>query len=161
MLDQSVDVLFAVTKVTTFDEVLEFSGVEASVGVGELEWPEEVADLLEVGADSVDLVNQILHADDSVFAQRLFNNLIVSEGDALLVDLSIATLVDKLTNGLQVGVPIGNVWVDDGKHLSGSLGKTDEDTIVDLQETEELKNLARLWCNLVDTLTKSAWYFCF
>jgi uncharacterized protein YutE (UPF0331/DUF86 family) len=33
----------------------------------------------------------------------------------------------------------------------GSLGELDEDTVVDLEETEELKDLARLRSDLVDT----------
>ena len=33
-----------------------------------------------------------------------------------------------------------------------SLGEANEDSIVDLEETEELEDLAGLWCNLVDTL---------
>ena len=43
------------------------------------------------------------------------------------------------------------VWLDDLEHLQGSLGKLDEDTVVDLQKTEELKGLALLGVDLVDT----------
>jgi len=69
----------------------------------------------------------------------------------LLVDLSVSTLVNELTNSLEVGVSVSNPWLDDLEHLEGGLGHADEDTIVDLDETEELEDLARLWCNLVDT----------
>lgn len=60
--------------------------------------------------------------------------------------------VDELTDGLLVRVAVGDVGLDDLQHLNGSLGQLDEDTVVDLEETEELESLALLGINLVDTL---------
>lgn len=152
LADETVDVLLTVTGVTTLDVVLELASAETTVGVGQLEGPEEVVGLLEVGANSVDLVDQILHADNAKLAEVLLDDLVVGEGSALLVDLSVTTLVQKLADGLQVGVTVGNVGVDDGQHLLGSLGETDESTRVDLEQTQELEDLAGLRGNLVDTL---------
>jgi hypothetical protein len=149
--DESVDVLLTVTSVTTLDEVLELAGAEATSGVGELEGPEEVVGLLEVGANGVDLVDQILHADNAVLAKGLLNDLVVGERDTLLVDLSVTTLVDELTDALKVGVTVSDVGVDDGQHLLGGLGEADEGTVVDLDQTEKLQDLAGLRSNLVDT----------
>ena len=132
--------------------MLDLAGVEATSGVGELEGPEEVVGLLEVGADGVDLVDQVLHADNAVLAELLLDDLVVGEGNTLGVDLTVAALVDKLTDGLEVGVTVGDVGVDNGEHLLGGLGETDEDTVVDLDQTEELQNLAGLRSDLVDTL---------
>lgn len=42
--------------------------MEAASRRGELEGPEEVAGLLEVGANSVDLVDEVLHADNAELA---------------------------------------------------------------------------------------------
>jgi len=70
----------------------------------------------------------------------------------LLVDLSISTLVDELTDSLQVGVTVGDPRLDNLQHLKSSLGHADKDTVVDLEETKELEDLAGLWCDLVDTL---------
>lgn len=150
--DEGIDVLLTVTSVTTLDVVLELAGAEATSGVGELEGPEEVVGLLEVGANSVDLVDQILHADNAVLAEGLLNDLVVGKRDTLLVDLSVTTLVDELTDTLEVGVTVSDVGVDDGQHLLGGLGETDEGTVVDLDQTEKLQDLARLRSNLVDTL---------
>ena len=152
LADETVDVLLTVTGVTTLDVVLELASAETTVGVGKLEGPEEVVGLLEVGANSVDLVDQILHADNAKLAEVLLDDLVVGEGSALLVDLSVTTLVQKLADGLQVGVTVGNVGVDDGQHLLGSLGETNESTRVDLEQTQELEDLAGLRGNLVDTL---------
>lgn len=131
--------------------MVELARVETTVGVGELEGPEEVGGLLEVGADGVDLVDKILNADDAVLAEVLFDDLVVGEGEALAVDLAVTALVDELTDGLEVGVTVGDVGVDDGEHLSGSLVQADKDTVVDLEKTQQLQDLAGLGSNLVDT----------
>ena len=140
-----------VAKITTLNEVLELPWPETSSGVGELERPQEVRSLLEVGTNGIDLVDQILHTDDAELAKVGLDDLIVGKRDALLVDLAITTLVNELTNALEVGVAVGDERLDDLEHLEGSLGQTDEDTIVDLEETEQLKSLALLGVNLVDT----------
>lgn len=152
LADESVDVVLTVTSVTTLDEVLDLAGVEATSGVGELEGPEEVVGLLEVGADGVDLVDQVLHADNAVLAELLLDDLVVGERNTLGVDLTVTALVNKVTDGLEVGVTVGDVGVDDGQHLLGGLSETDEDTVVDLDQTEELQDLAGLRSDLVDTL---------
>lgn len=132
--------------------MLELALVEATSGVGELEGPEEVVGLLEVGANGVDLVDQILNTDDAVLAEVLLDDLVVGDGNALLVDLSVTALVDELTDALEVGVTVGDVGVDDGQHLLGSLGKANEGAVVDLEQTEELQDLAGLGRDLVDTV---------
>jgi len=152
LADEGVDLLLAVAEVTTLNEVLELARAEAAGGVGQLEGPQEVGSLLEVGADGVDLVDEILHADDAVLAEVLFNDGVVGEGNALLVDLAVSALVDKLLDGLQVGVTVGDPGLDDLDHLGGGLGDTDENTVVDLEQTEELEDLAGLGGDLVDTL---------
>lgn len=152
LADEGVDVVLTVAKVTTLDEVLELPGAEATSGVGQLEGPEEVAGLLEVGANGVDLVDQVLNADNAELAEVLLNDGVVGKSNALLVNLAVTALVDELTDGLEVGVTVGDVGLNDLQHLSGSLGKLDEDTVVDLEKTEELEGLALLGVNLVDTL---------
>lgn len=136
--------------------MLELAGAETTVGVGQLEGPQEVVGLLEVGADGVDLVDEILHADNAELAEVLLDDLVVGEGNTLLVDLAVTALVHELTDGLQVGVTVGDVGVDNGQHLLGGLGQADEGTAVDLEQTEELQNLAGLGGNLVDTVGKGS-----
>lgn len=151
MSDKSVNLVFTVTLVTTLNVVLELPLAEATSWVAKLEWPKEVGGLLEVGANGEDLVDQILNTDNSVLAKAVLNDSVVGKSNALLVDLSISTLVDKFANSLQVGVTVGNPWLDNLKHFKSSLGHANKDTIVDLEETEKLENLAWLWGNLVDT----------
>jgi hypothetical protein len=144
--------LLAVAKVTTLNEVLELAGTEATGRVAELEGPEEVGGLLEVGANGEDFMDEILHADDAVLAEVLLNDRIVGEGNALLVDLSVSALVHKLLDALEVGVTVGDPRLNNLNHLRGCLGHADKDTVVDLEKTEELEDLAGLGGNLVDTL---------
>lgn len=129
----------------------ELASAESTSWVAELEWPEEVGGLLEVGTNGEDLVDQILHADNAVLAEVLLNDGVVGKSNALLVDLSISALVDELADSLQVGVSVGDPWLDNLQHLESGLGHANEDTIVDLEKTEELEDLAGFWCDLVDT----------
>lgn len=122
-----------------------------------------------------DLVDDVLNGEDTVFAEVLFNDLVGGKSNSLLVDLSVSTLVDEFSDGLQVGLtidgergrfsartkagksersenePVSDVGLNSEEHLRSSLGDLDEDTVVDLEKTEELKDLARLRGNVVDT----------
>lgn len=152
LLNQRVDLVFPVTQVTTLDKVLELPGPETSRRVAQLEWPQEVASLLEVGSNSEDLVDQVLHTDDSVFAKVVLNQSVVGERDALLVDLAVSAFVDQFTDGLQVGVPIGDVRLDNLEHFERSFREANKDTVVNLKESEELKDLAWFGGDLIDTM---------
>ena len=132
--------------------MFELPCAESTSRVAQLEGPEEVAGLLEVGSDSEDLVNQVFHADNAVFAQLLLNESVLGKRDALLVDLAITTLVDEFTNRLEVGIAVGNEGLDNLQHLRGGLRQAHKDTVIDLEKAEELKSLALLGVNLVDTI---------
>lgn len=123
--------------------MLELPRSEPPVRVAQFERPQEVARLLEVGSHSVDLMDQILHAHDAVLAQVVLDDLVVGEGDTLLVDLAVSALVDKFADSLEVGVAVGNVGFDDLQHFRGGFGDADEDTVVDLEKSEQLEGLAR------------------
>lgn len=103
-------------------------------------------------------MDQILHTDNTVLAEVLLDDGVVGESNALrervrgVLDLSVTTLVDELAHSLQVGVSVCNKGLDNLEHLEGSLGQADEDTVVDLEKTEELEGLALLGVDLVDTL---------
>lgn len=54
--------------------------------------------LLEVGSSSENFVYEILYGEDVVLAEVGLNNSVVGERNALLVDLSVTTLVDQFPN---------------------------------------------------------------
>ncbi len=70
-------------------------------GVVQLEGPQEVVDLLEVGSNSVQLVDDVLDADDAELAKSLLDDGVVSQADARAADLAVAALVDELADGLE------------------------------------------------------------
>lgn len=151
-MDKSINVFFTVTKRTTFNKVLEFSwNTPATTWVGKVEWQEEVVGLLEVRTNGVDFMNKIFNADNTVLTKSSFNDVVV-ETESLVVDLTVSTLVDKLADGSKTRVTVSNVWFYETEKFFSGLGDTDEGTIVDLEKSEKLENLAWLGCNLVDTL---------
>ena len=92
--------------------MLKFACPEATGRVAQLEWPQEVARLLEIRADGEDLMDKILYTDNTVFAQVLLDESVVSEWDTLLVDFAVSTLVNELADGFEVWITVGNVGFD-------------------------------------------------
>lgn len=130
----------------------ELSGSETTSWVGQLEWEQEVVNLLEVWTNSVDLVDQVLNGQDTVFTQVSLDDRVVRQSNSLLVDLTVTSLVDQLSNGRQVRVTISNVWLSQLQQFRSSLGNSDENTSVDLVQSQQLHDLSWLWWDLVDTL---------
>ena len=152
LADEIVDVNFTITVVTTFDEVRSLTSTETTSGGVKLERPEDVVGFIESGTDGENFVDQIFHTDDVVLGESSFNDGVISEGSALLVDLSESTLVDQFADALQVGSTISDIRFNNTEHVEGGLGELKENTIVDLLQTEELQNLTGLGAKLVDTL---------
>jgi len=151
LADEVVDQLLTVTVVTTLGEVgLLHVGVAAQRR-RELEGPQEVVSLLELGADGEDFVDQILNADDVELAQSLGDNGVVSQGNTLLVDLAETALVDELADGLEVGGTVGDIGLNQQEHVVGGLVDFNEDTVVDLAQTQQLQDLLDLGGDVVDT----------
>lgn len=123
----------------------------AAVRGGELERPEEVGTLLEVRADGVNLVDQIFNANDTLVAEHLLDHGVIRERNALLVHLTVATLVDELSNALQVRVTEHDVRLNLAKLVESRLVRLHEDAVVDLTEAKELENLLRLRVDVVQT----------
>lgn len=85
-LHETVDLRSTLTSVATLVEVQQLLP-ESAVGVRQLEGPEEVVRLLEGWADSVDLVDEVLYADDALGSQGTLDHGVVGDRDALLVNL--------------------------------------------------------------------------
>merc|ERR1712132_1186 len=150
LLDEGVNLVLAVTRLATLAEALALLGL-TTLGWAELEWPQEVVGLLEVGTHSVNLVHKILHADDAVLAECGLDDRVVVEWETLLVDLAESTLVDQLANRLKVRVSVRQVWLHTLQHLSGGLGHLHENTHVHLAKTHDLEDLLGLRVHVVET----------
>ena len=61
-----------------------------SAGGGvELEGPQEVRGVLEVGADSQNLVDQILHANDAHLAELTLDDVVGGDGGTVTINLEV------------------------------------------------------------------------
>ena len=152
-LNQLVDELLTVTEGTTLDEVLELSwDTPTTRWVRQLEWPQEVVGLLEVWTNGNQLVDQVVNGHDTELTEVSLDDGIVGESNSLLVDLTVTSLVNQLSDGGVRWVTVSNVWLNELQQLRGSLGDLDEGTSVDLSQSQKLQNLSWLWWDLVDTL---------
>ena len=131
--------------------MLELPLPEPAIGITQLKRPQKVARLLEIGPHGHDLVHQILHADDAQFPQLLLDEGVVRQGDALFVDLAVPALVDQVAHGFRGGVAVGDVGFHDLEHFGRGLCEADEDPVVDLEEAQQLEDLAGFGGDFVDT----------
>ena len=123
-LDELVDLLSSGAGLATLEEVEELGlGGEAAVGAGQLEGPEEVVGALEVGSDGVDLVDEVSDASDVGALEALLDDGVLGNGDALLVELAEAALVDELLDGVAGGVAVGDVGLDEAEHIENYVVK--------------------------------------
>ena len=148
--DKVVDLVLTVAGIATHNETVTLLDKTTARGV-ELEGPEEGVGLLEVRANSVDLVDKVLHADDAVLAKSALDDLVGGKRDALAGDLAETTLVDELADALEVGIAVGDEGLDKTEHHDGGLVETDKDTVEDLTQTEETEDLACAGRDTVDT----------
>ena len=68
-----IDLVLSVSMITAFNKVCG-NLAEATPWRTELHWPQEVARFLKVLTHGVDLVDEILNADDTTLAQLLLND---------------------------------------------------------------------------------------
>ena len=124
---------------------------KTTLGGVKLEWPEEVVGLLEVGTDGGDLVDEVFHTVDTVGTERLRDDLVITETDSLLVDLTEATLVEELPDSSDRRVTEGNEGSYETEHLHEGAVDLEEDTSMDMSQSEELQDLLLLGGKLVNT----------
>merc|ERR1719239_1095140 len=150
LFQQLIDLVLTAAKVTTLDEVVDLLPPPTGRGV-QLERPQEVGGVLEVGSNGQNLVDEILHTDDAELAQGALNQIIGGDGSAVAVDLDKSTLVDQLAHRLEVRSSPGDVRLTDPEHVDGGLVQLDEHPVVDLPQPEQLEDLLHLGGHLVDT----------
>lgn len=145
-----VDVFFAVTKVTTLDEVVGDLSPATSWAT-KLDWVQAVVGLLEVIAYGVDLVDEVLDAVKSEVSQTLLNSAVLGDLDSLAVIFDSTSLVHQLLDGILGWVAPGDEWVGNAEHLNTGLVESDKNAVADLSESQKLEDLLGLWRDLVDT----------
>jgi len=76
-----------------------------------------VTGLFEIGSDSEDLVHEILDGQGVILAKSIFNDGVIGQRDTLAIDFAVATLVDQLSDGLQVWLSGAIAFVNNGSCL--------------------------------------------
>lgn len=150
-LNKFIDLVLAIAEITTFHVVIVLLAPSAGWCV-ELEWPNEVVDLLEYASTSVQLIDHILNALHIIsLSQFALNHKVIGDRNTTAGVLNEAALVEQVTDCLQCWISVSNVGLGDTQHIESGLVQLDKGGIVDLTQTKELKNLLYFWCNLVDT----------
>ena len=72
---------------------------ESSSGWVELERPQEVISLFEVGANAVNFVDKILSANNVLFSKSSLDDVVGRERDPLPLNFAETSLVDEPANG--------------------------------------------------------------
>lgn len=85
-LQEVIDLVFSISKVSTLNKVVGLLS-PSSGWVVELEWPQEVGGILEVGSNRQDLVDQVLNTDDAHLAKLGLNDLIRGDWGAVSINL--------------------------------------------------------------------------
>ena len=116
-----------------------------------LEWPAEVSSGLEVRAGGVKFVNEVFQTDDVHGAEAVLDDGVIRDGNALLVDLGESALVQKRADGGEARVSVCDERFNQAEHGDGSGVQLNEDSVVDLTQTEELQNLAHFRRDSHDT----------
>ena len=155
LADEGVNVLLSVANGTEALTELMSLLLEATNRVRELEGPEEVVSLLEVGTAGDNLVDEVLHAVDTLGTELTSDDAVVGERESASIDLTVTTLIDKLGDGGTAGETVGDERLDNTDHVPGGLVELDEDSVVDLSKSEELHDLLGLGGKLVDTINKN------
>ena len=71
----------------------------------QLEGPQEIVGFLEVSTNSDDFMDEVFDTDDVLATQGSLDDLVVGDGDSLMIDLGISSLHDQLPDALQIWVP--------------------------------------------------------
>lgn len=75
-----------------------------------------------------------------MLAQDLFNDSVTSQGNSLLIYLTITSLEDEFSDGLSGRITKSNVWFDSSQKVDGGLVDSDKGAVVKLSESQESKN---------------------
>lgn len=150
VLKESVDLVLSVAEVAAL-HVVNHLLAPSALRVVQLEVPQEVAGVLEVGTHCIDLVDQVLHTDDALFAQSLLNNRVVGQRNPLSLQFTETSFVDQFSDCLKGGITPRDERFGDSQHIDSGFIEPHEDAIVDLTKTQQLQHFPRLRADSVDT----------
>jgi len=149
-LNKIVDLILTVSSVSSLLEVNSLLR-ETSTRGGELEGPQEFVHIFEVGTNSEDFMDDIFNANDAKLFQILLYEFVIGESDPLASNFNEAPLVDELPNSLKIRVSPSDVGIHELQHLKDGTIDANEDTVMNLSQTEQTQYLPRTRINPIDT----------
>ena len=96
-------------------------------------------------------MDEVLNAVDTLAGELTGNDGVVGEGESLLVDLTVTSLVDELGDGGSAWETVSDEWLNHLDHVPGGFVELDKHSVVQLSQSEELQDLLWFWGKLVDT----------
>lgn len=145
-----VDVLLTVAPISTSLEGVSLGG-KSSSRAAELEGPQEVVGFLEVGSHSVDFIDQIFNGRDSLLSEGFLNQSIGGKRDTLPVNFAISSLKDKFADGFAGRISECDVRFNTSEHIGGSFVDSNEDSVMELSESEESHDADNFGVEFVNT----------
>ena len=97
-------------------------------------------------------MDEVLNAVDSVASEHTGDDAVIAEWESSVVDLSVSSLIDDLGDHASGWITIGDEWLDHLDHVPGGLVQLDEDSVMELSQSQELQNLLGLGGKLSDTI---------
>lgn len=106
-----------------------------------------------MGTNAGNFLDDVLNESKALLLESALNNEVVVQRDSASVNLAETSLVDQLRDGASGGVAESNVRLDSAEKGFSGLVSSDEDGVVDLSQSQKLKDLSLLGGNGVDTLS--------
>lgn len=88
-----------------------------------------------------------------MFTEFSSNDAVVSKRKSSSLDFTTSSFVDKFADGLSRWVSISDEWLNHLDHVPCGFVKLDENSVVQLSQSEELKDFLWLWSKLSDTIS--------
>jgi len=150
LTDELVQLSLSIASITVLNIVVPLLG-EPTKRSAQLEGPQKVVGLLEARANSVNLVDEILNANDAILAKGLLDDTVVGQRGSALGELAVTTLVDQLPNTLQIGIPVGDIGLNPAQHVHGGLVHLHEHSVENLPKPQQLHDCPHLRMHVIDT----------
>ena len=86
-----------------------------------------------------------------MLAQDALDGIVGFKGNSLPVDFAVASLEDKSFDGFPGGISVCDVGFDPPEHIDGGLVNSDDNSVVELSQSEESHDSNDLGVELVNT----------
>ena len=104
----------------------------------------------------VKFIDQIFNAYHTLIAESLFDDFIAGQRNSLFVYFSETSLVDELLDGFSGWWSVSYPWLYSSEHVHSCLVVSDENSVANLEKSEQSHDFFFLRRNLIDTLNSNS-----